>query len=109
LCEQVVGRGLRRTSYEVNPETGLFQPEYVHIFGVPFTFLPHEGSADAPPPPPATGQTRIAPLPERRAPYEVAWPKVIRFYNEKRAYEIDRCTATSRMVEAAIGLNPFTR
>ena len=24
LCEQVVGRGLRRTSYEVNPETGLF-------------------------------------------------------------------------------------
>ena len=43
LCEQVVGRGLRRTSYEVNPETGLFEPEYVNIFGVPFTFLPHEG------------------------------------------------------------------
>ena len=42
LCEQVVGRGLRRTSYEVNPETGLFEAEYVNIFGVPFTFLPHE-------------------------------------------------------------------
>ena len=26
LCEQVVGRGLRRTSYELNPETGLFDP-----------------------------------------------------------------------------------
>ena len=41
LCEQVVGRGLRRTAYELNPETGLFDPEYVNIFGVPFTFLPH--------------------------------------------------------------------
>ena len=42
LCEQVVGRGLRRTSYDVNKDTGLFEPEYVNIFGVPFTFLPHE-------------------------------------------------------------------
>ena len=40
LCEQVVGRGLRRTSYDVNPETEMFDPEYVNIFGVPFTFLP---------------------------------------------------------------------
>lgn len=84
LCEQVVGRGLRRTSYEVDPKTGLFQPEYVNIFGVPFTFLPHEGSADAPPPPPATGKTRIEPLPERRAQYEVAWPNVIRIDHEYR-------------------------
>ena len=35
LCEQVVGRGLRRTAYEINPETGLFDAEYVNIFGVP--------------------------------------------------------------------------
>ncbi|MCX6649025.1 MAG: DEAD/DEAH box helicase family protein [Candidatus Bathyarchaeota archaeon] len=42
LCEQVVGRGLRRTSYDVDPATGLFDPEYVNIFGVPFSFLPHE-------------------------------------------------------------------
>ena len=52
LCEQVVGRGLRRTSYDVNPVTGLFEPEYVNVFGVPFTFLPHEGREDGPPPPP---------------------------------------------------------
>ena len=49
LCEQVVGRGLRRTSYDVNPKTGLFEPEYVNIFGVPFTFLPHEGGEGLPP------------------------------------------------------------
>jgi type III restriction enzyme len=51
LCEQVVGRGLRRTSYETDPASGFFQPEYVNIFGVPFTFLPHEGGGDQPPPP----------------------------------------------------------
>ena len=63
LCEQVVGRGLRRTSYEVNPETGLFEPEYVNIFGVPFTFLPHEGRRrPAPPPPPP--KTQIEPVAE---------------------------------------------
>src|SRR6202167_1193594 len=84
LCEQVVGRGLRRTSYEVDETTGLFRPEYVNIFGVPFTFLPHEGSADAPPPPPATGKTRIEPVAERRAQYEMTWPNVIRIDHEYR-------------------------
>src|SRR5437667_7211544 len=84
LCEQVVGRGLRRTSYEVDEVTGLFRPEYVNIFGVPFTFLPHEGSADAPPPPPATGKTRIEPVLERRAQYEMAWPNVVRIDHEYR-------------------------
>lgn len=42
LCEQVIGRGLRRSSYDIDEETGLFEPEYVNIFGVPFEFLPHE-------------------------------------------------------------------
>jgi type III restriction enzyme len=60
LCEQVVGRGLRRTSYEVNEETGLFEPEYVNIFGVPFTFLPHESEEGIIPEPPKP-KTRIEP------------------------------------------------
>ena len=38
LCEQVVGRGLRRASYEINPQTNLFSAEYVNVFGVPFKF-----------------------------------------------------------------------
>ena len=37
LCEQVVGRGLRRISYDLNDE-GLLDPEYVTVFGIPFTF-----------------------------------------------------------------------
>ena len=39
LCEQVVGRGLRRRSYDVN-EQGLFDPEYANVYGVPFAFIP---------------------------------------------------------------------
>ena len=76
LCEQVVGRGLRRTSYEVNPETGMFDPEYVNIFGVPFTFLPHESNPDVIPPPPKP-KTAIEPVPEK-AKYEISWPNIER-------------------------------
>jgi type III restriction enzyme len=82
LCEQVVGRGLRRTSYEVNPKTGLFESEYVNIFGVPFTFLPHEGG-DGPPPPPPSPKTLIEPVPAK-AKYEISWPNVIRIEHEYR-------------------------
>jgi len=98
LCEQVVGRGLRRMSYDVNPETGLFQPEYVNIFGVPFTFLPHEGSADAPPPPPTTGKTRIEPIPERRAQFEMTWPNVVRIDHEYRPQLSLETEKVSRLV-----------
>ncbi|SPD72234.1 Type III restriction enzyme, res subunit [uncultured Desulfobacterium sp.] len=76
LCEQVVGRGLRRTSYEINPETNLFEAEYVNIFGVPFTFLPHE-SQDGPPPPPPLPKARIEPVPEKQQ-FEISWPNIIR-------------------------------
>lgn len=76
LCEQVIGRGLRRTSYEINPETGLFEPEYVNVFGVPFTFLPHEGSPDGPPAPPKP-KTAVEPDPEK-VQFEIRWPNVIR-------------------------------
>ena len=75
LCEQVVGRGLRRTAYEVNPETGLFDPEHVNVFGVPFTFLPHE-QEDAVPEPPQP-KTAVHPLTDRTQ-YEITWPNVVR-------------------------------
>ena len=84
LCEQVVGRGLRRTSYETtkqkDPLTGedieLFDPEYVNIFGVPFTFLPHESADDIIPPPPDP-KTAIEPVADK-AKFEITWPNVIR-------------------------------
>ena len=84
LCEQVVGRGLRRTSYEAkkksHPVSGqeveLFDPEYVNIFGVPFTFLPHEGDTDGPLPP-APPKTRIEPAREKVG-FLISWPNIIR-------------------------------
>jgi type III restriction enzyme len=42
LCEQVVGRGLRRRSYEPD-ENGFFTPEYADVYGVPFQFMPTVG------------------------------------------------------------------
>ncbi len=76
LCEQVVGRGLRRTSYDVGAD-GLFEPEYVNIFGVPFTFLPHEGGSDGPPPPPPPPKTRIEPV-KKKAAHEISFPNILR-------------------------------
>ena len=96
LCEQVVGRGLRRTSYDVNPKTGLFEPEYVNIFGVPFTFLPHEGT-DGPPPPPPSPKTQIEPVPEKRR-FEISWPNVVRIdhvYTPVLRLDLDRVSVLS--------------
>lgn len=91
LCEQVVGRGLRRTSYEVNPETGFYEAEYVNIFGVPFTFLPHE-EMDGPPPPPPPPKNKVEPVKEK-IQHEITWPNVIRIshiYKPKLSLEITK-------------------
>jgi len=75
LCEQVVGRGLRRVSYDVGDD-GLFEAEYVNIFGVPFTFLPHEGGEGTPPPPPKP-KTKIEPRKEK-VQHKITFPNIIR-------------------------------
>ena len=89
LCEQVVGRGLRRTSYDLNPKTGLLEPEYVNIFGIPFTFLPHEESSDSPPPPPP--KFPIEPVREKQE-FEISWPNIVRInhtYKPKLTLDLD--------------------
>ena len=50
LCEQVVGRGLRRRSYAVN-EDGHFEPEYANVYGIPFQFIPSDKPVKDPLPP----------------------------------------------------------
>ena len=76
LCEQVVGRGLRRTNYEVNQD-GMFDPEYVNIFGIPFMFLPHESQEDGESRKSPAARTEIRPDPAKLA-YEIDFPNVIR-------------------------------
>ena len=90
LCEQVIGRGLRRTSYEINAETGLFDPEYVNIFGVPFTFLPHEKTDRGPIT--VKPKRRIEAVPEKRQ-YELVWPNIVRIdhtYRPVLSFEMER-------------------
>lgn len=74
LCEQVVGRALRRTSYTVNEETKLFEEETAQIFGVPFELIPFkvEGGKPQPPSPPAN---HVYAEPER-AEHEIEFPVV---------------------------------
>jgi type III restriction enzyme len=91
LCEQVVGRGLRRVSYEFDKEKGLFEPEYVNIFGVPFTFLPHE-TQDGPPPPPPPPKTKIEAVIEKKE-FEISWPNIIRIdhvYRQELKLDLDK-------------------
>jgi len=76
LCEQVVGRGLRRTSYDLEDGSDMFTPEYVNIFGIPFTFLPHESEEGGVPKPPKP-KTQIEPLPERVG-MQISFPNIIR-------------------------------
>jgi len=76
LCEQVVGRGLRRMSYDIDPKTDLLEPEYVNIFGVPFTFLPHEGGVNDPPRPPVP--TTIIEPDITKSMHEISWPNIDR-------------------------------
>jgi type III restriction enzyme len=75
LCEQVIGRGLRRVSYETD-EQGLFLPEYVNVFGVPLSIFQDVGSEGEVPPPPKPS-TQIESLPERNG-LEIRWPNVLR-------------------------------
>ncbi|HSW70002.1 MAG TPA: DEAD/DEAH box helicase family protein [Gammaproteobacteria bacterium] len=99
LCEQVVGRGLRRTAYEINQDTGLFEPEYVNIFGVPFTFLPHESPEGAIPPPP-TPKTCIQVDPKKEK-YSIMWPSIIRInYNYRPCLELDINTVSPLILRA---------
>ena len=73
LCEQVVGRALRRRSYDLN-EDGLFGVEYADILGVPFDFT----NSDKPPPPPKPpAQTvRVFAVSPERDHLEITFPNV---------------------------------
>lgn len=75
LCEQVIGRGLRRVSYDLD-ENGFFRPEYVNVFGVPLSVFQEVGEGGEAPAPPRPS-TQIEALPERNA-LEIRWPNVLR-------------------------------
>jgi len=86
LCEQVVGRGLRRRSYTPDDD-GMFPPEYAEVYGVPFSFIPAAGSA--PDPKPGPPLTRVRALEDRIA-LEISFPRLVgyRYVLEGRLPEV---------------------
>lgn len=78
LCEQVVGRALRRMSYAVN-DHGHFDPEYAEVYGVPFSFIPCSGSTKEPKP--GLLPTRVRAL-ESRIDCEMSFPRLVGYRYE---------------------------
>lgn len=75
LCEQVIGRGLRRVAHDTD-ENGLFLPEYVNIFGVPLSIFQDVGDeGEAPPPPKPSVRVEVEP---GRNHLEIRWPNIRR-------------------------------
>jgi type III restriction enzyme len=72
LCEQVIGRALRRQSYDLN-DAGLFNVEYADVLGIPFDFTAKP--VVAPPQPPRETVQVKAVRPERDA-LEIRFPRV---------------------------------
>jgi type III restriction enzyme len=78
LCEQVIGRALRRQSYELNEE-GLFNTEYADVLGIPFDFTAKP--VIAPPQPPRETIQVKAVRPDRDA-LEIRFPRVVGYHIE---------------------------
>ena len=72
LCEQVVGRALRRMSYTADAK-GMFAAEYAEVYGVPFSFIPTAGTL--PNPTPGKIPTRVRAL-EDRIDCEITFPRI---------------------------------
>jgi type III restriction enzyme len=87
LCEQVMGRALRRQSYDLNEE-GLFDPEYADIFGIPFDFTAKPVVA---PPKPPVDTVQVKALRPERDSLEIRFPRVEGYRTELPE---DRLTAT---------------
>lgn len=90
LCEQVVGRALRRIDYSTD-ENGLLRPEYAEVYGVPFSFLRTQDGPEPPPPPKVIH--RVHSLQEREQ-YEIKYPRV-----EAYRYEINESKLSAQFDE----------
>ena len=108
LCEQVIGRSLRRQSYELN-EDGLFNAEYADVFGIPFDFTAEPVVAPPQSPSPTVQVKALSPERDRA---EIRFPRVAGYRTaldddrlEANFTEGSRLTLTPAMVGATITHN----
>jgi type III restriction enzyme len=86
LCEQVVGRALRRRSYALNEETDQFEEETAKVFGVPFELVPFKVSG--------TKETKPQPDPNHvfsdpaKEQYEIEFP-IVEGYYSPQTFEVN--------------------
>ncbi len=87
LCEQVIGRALRRQSYDLNEEN-LFNVEYADILGIPFDFTAKPVIA---PPQPPRETIHVQAMEPERTHLEITFPNVAGYRTE---LPTERLTAT---------------
>ena len=112
LCEQVVGRGLRRMSYTtvarrlpVNGKTvdlEAFPVEYAEVYGVPFSFIPCAGSGPDPQPGPEI--THVRAMPDRISK-EIVFPRLTGYRYELPGEKLEAVfTHESRFVLSTLDI-----
>ncbi|QKW43799.1 BPTD_3080 family restriction endonuclease [Streptomyces microflavus] len=112
LCEQVVGRALRRVSYEVNQQ-GLLDAEYAEVYGIPFQFIqtdPTKVLESKPKPIPV----RVQAMPEREA-QRIVFPRLEGYrieiadapyqadFSGVANFRVDDTVATKTLTSAVVG------
>lgn len=91
LCEQVIGRALRRQSYQlqtVGPDAGKFRVEYADVLGIPFDFTAQPVISKPSPP---ENMVRVHAISPDRDPSEIRFPRVEGYRTELPA---DKLTAS---------------
>lgn len=97
LCEQVVGRGLRRMNYHAEPDASgklLLPPEYVDVYGIPFTMIPFKGKPTDQPGTEDPPRNRVFAYKDDREEMEMRFPYV-EGYHFKMSKGILRCDIDS--------------
>ena len=112
LCEQVVGRALRRKSYALNEGAETFAEETAKVFGVPFELIPFKVSPVGPQPPPPE-PSHIYSVPEK-AEYEISFP-IVTGYHETGEFQVfvdwdqvSKVTIDPMKIPQAVELAPLT-
>ncbi|TPJ90600.1 hydrolase [Mesorhizobium sp. B2-3-13] len=112
LCEQVVGRALRRKSYAINEDTQMFTEETAKVFGVPFELIPFK-VAPAGPQPPQPEPNHIYSVPEK-AEYEIRFP-IVTGYHQSGSFDVSvdwervsKVTIDPSRIPHVVELTPLT-
>ncbi|MBX3485784.1 BPTD_3080 family restriction endonuclease [Phenylobacterium sp.] len=112
LCEQVVGRALRRKSYALNEETQMFAEETAKVFGVPFELIPFKVSPPGPTPP-QPDPNHIYSVPEK-VEFEITFP-IVTGYHQSGQFDVfvdweqvSKVTIDPMRIPQIVELTPLT-